>query len=412
MENIQDNLINWKRKIITFITGQTISLFGSFLVQYAIVWYITLETKSGVYATISIIVSFLPQVLVSLFAGVWADKYNKKKLIMYSDAMIAISTLILAIFFFCGIRYLWLIFVISAIRSFGSGIQMPAVNSFIPELIPEDKLMRVNGINTTIQSLMMVVCPVISGALLVAFNSMLEYIFFIDVFTAIIGIGLTYIIKYIHKKHDDIEIVSHMNEMKDGIRYIKNHKTIKKLLYYYAILSFLFAPVAFLTTLMVTRTFGPEVWRLTVHETAFGIGAVLGGIAISIWGGFKNRIITIIFACFGFGMLSVAMGLSTVFWLYVSFMFLSGILMAFFSTPWTVYLQETVEPEMLGRVFSFAQIVTTIAMPLGMLVFGPIADITKIEYILIITGILTMIETIIVYFDKTIKGDKENLAKT
>ena len=72
----------WKKKAGLFLTSQAVSLFGSSLVQYAIIWYITLETQSGVMTTLATLCGFIPQVLISLFAGVWADKYNKKKLIM------------------------------------------------------------------------------------------------------------------------------------------------------------------------------------------------------------------------------------------------------------------------------------------------------------------------------------------
>lgn len=130
----------WKKRIVLFLTSQTISLFGSLLVQYAISWYITLRTQSAVMMTISIICGFLPTFFLSPFAGVWADRYNRKILIILSDSMIAISTLFIAILFILGYDSLWLLFLISAIRSLGTGIQTPAVNAFIPQIVPEDKL--------------------------------------------------------------------------------------------------------------------------------------------------------------------------------------------------------------------------------------------------------------------------------
>jgi len=77
--------------------------------------------------TISIICGFLPTFFLSPFAGVWADRYNRKTLIILSDSMIAISTLILAILFSIGYEMLWLLFVMSAIRALGSAIQSPAI---------------------------------------------------------------------------------------------------------------------------------------------------------------------------------------------------------------------------------------------------------------------------------------------
>lgn len=69
---------NWKQKTGLFLTSQAVSLFGSSLVQYEIIWDITLQAQSGVMTTLATLCGFTPQVLVSLFAGVWADKYNKK----------------------------------------------------------------------------------------------------------------------------------------------------------------------------------------------------------------------------------------------------------------------------------------------------------------------------------------------
>lgn len=118
---------NWKKNIVLFLASQAVSLFGSSLVQYAITWYITLKTQSGVMMTTSIICGFLPAFLVSPFAGVWADRYNRKILIMAADSFIAVSTLILALLFLAGYNAIWLLFVVSAVRSIGSGIQTPAI---------------------------------------------------------------------------------------------------------------------------------------------------------------------------------------------------------------------------------------------------------------------------------------------
>lgn len=100
--------------------------------------------------TISIICGFLPTFFLSPFAGVWADRYNRKILIVLADSMIAIATLILALLFFAGYKMMWLLFVMSAVRALGAAVQMPAVGAFIPQLVPEDKLIKVNGINGSI----------------------------------------------------------------------------------------------------------------------------------------------------------------------------------------------------------------------------------------------------------------------
>src|SRR4051812_49385345 len=143
-QTIENPMQHWKKNIILFLGSQTISLFGSALVQYAILWYITLNTQSGMMMTISILCGFVPTFILSPIAGVWADRYNRKMLIILADSLIAISTLVLAILFLIGYDDLWLLFVMSAVRAVGTGIQTPAVGAILPQIVPEDKLTKVN----------------------------------------------------------------------------------------------------------------------------------------------------------------------------------------------------------------------------------------------------------------------------
>ena len=235
-------LKNWKKNIILFLTSQSISLFGSSLVQYAIIWYITINTKSGIMMTISTICGFLPQLLISFLGGVWADRYNKKYIIAISDSVIAISTLIVAFFFVSGVESIWILFVALAIRSFGAGIQTPTVNAIIPNLAPQEKLMRINGVNTTIQSIMLILSPAAAGAIMPMLP--IGYILFIDVITAIIGVGVLVIgVKYKHIKNTDSKQKGYFSSIVEGLKYVKSHQFIKRFLIYYAIITVLIAPI-------------------------------------------------------------------------------------------------------------------------------------------------------------------------
>lgn len=383
---------NWKRNIIIFLASQTVSLFGSLLVQYAITWYITLKTQSGLMMTISIICGFVPTLFLSPFAGVWADRYNRKMLIVLSDSMIAIATLILAILFFMGYDSIWLLFVVSAIRAVGTGIQAPAVGAFIPQLVPMDKLTKVNATNSSIQSLVMMMSPMLSGALLTIAS--IEAIFFIDVVTAAIGVSILLLFLKVpaHAKALNKQVISYFGDMREGIRYIKNHGYVKSFFLFSAIFFLLVAPVAFLTPLQVTRSFGNDVWRLTAVELAFSTGMMVGGITMAYWGGFKNKIHTMSLATFVMGICTFALGLIPSFVMYLIFMALAGIVMPLFNTPATVLLQEKVEEDFLGRVFGVLGMISSTMMPLGMLVFGPISDVIKIEWLLIGTGLLMFIQ--------------------
>ena len=86
----------WKRDVAAFLGGQTISLFGSMLVQYAVFWYLAIRFQSGVTMMLAALFGFLPQAVISLFGGVWADRHNRKLLIIGADAAIALATLCLA----------------------------------------------------------------------------------------------------------------------------------------------------------------------------------------------------------------------------------------------------------------------------------------------------------------------------
>ncbi len=395
-------LYPWKRNIILFLTSQTISLFGSSLVQYAIMWYITLNTKSGVMMAISIICGFLPTFFVSPFAGVWADRFNRKRLIIISDSFIAISTLVLAILFFAGYDALWLLFVVSAIRSIGTGVQSPAVSAVLPQVVPEEKLTKVNATNTSIQSFVTLISPMASGALLSI--APIEIIFLIDVITAVIAVIIMTAFVHIplHAKALVVQVTGYFEDMLSGLRYIHHHRFIKEFFLFLAVYFFLVSPVAFLTPLQVTRTFGEDVWRLTAIEIVFSAGTMLGGFIMAYWKGFRNKVYTMFLASTILSLFTSALGITNIFAIYLVFMAGAGVAMPFFNTPAIVLLQEKVETDYMGRVFGVLGMITSIMMPFGMLIFGPVADIIKIEYMLIGTGILMLAEGFLLVRSKAI----------
>ncbi|MEG1859593.1 MAG: MFS transporter [Christensenellaceae bacterium] len=135
----------------------------------------------------------------------------------------------------------------------------------------------------------------------------------------------------------------------------------------------------------------------------FSIGSVVGGIAISAWGGFANRTRTIALACVCFGVLTALLGFMTGFIGLLIVTCITGLSMPLFSTPAMVLLQEQVPQDMQGRIFGLMQIVMTTALPVGMLFFGPLADVVKIQYLFIITGIVMALLGIAVFRNKHFK---------
>lgn len=382
---------SWKKNIAVFLSSQTLSLFGSSLVQYALMWHITLETKSGLMMTLYIVCGFLPTFFLSPFAGVWADRYDRKKLIILADALIALVTLALAIVFLSGNKSIPLLFLAAGIRAFGSAIQQPAVGAMLPQMVPQESLTRINGINGSIQSALSLVSPIASGALLGLAG--IEFIFFIDVATAALAIALLagFLKVKPHAKALESKTLpgggfSYFKDMADGFRYIREHRFLVGYFIYVGLFLWMITPAAFLTPLQTTRRFGEEVWRLTALEILFSAGMMLGGVAIAAWGGFKNRMKTMVLSNAIMALCTLALGIVGEFWLYLAIMGVFGVTIPFYNTPSMVMIQEHVEEAYMGRVFSVMTMVSTSLMPLGMLVFGPLADAMRIEILLLGTG--------------------------
>lgn len=379
---------SWQATTAIFLGSQVLSMLGTSLVQYALMWYVTLETRSGTMMTLFIICGFLPTLLLSPFAGVWADRHDRKRLIVLSDGIIALITLALAVAFAGGGKALWLIFLASALRAVGTAVQGPAVGAIVPQFVPPDQLMRVNGISTTLQSAIMLASPVASGVLVSLVP--MHVVFLIDLATAAVAIAILLLFLRVpaHARAGDVARPTPFEDLRLGFRYVRDHRYLVPFFVYMAVLLFLVSPAAFLTPLQVARTYGADVWRLTAIEVAFSAGMMAGGAVLSAWGGFANRIHTMVLANAAMAGLTIVLGLAPSFWLYLAAMVAFGIALPFFNTPSAVLLQDHVEPGFLGRVFSILTMISTSVMPVGMLLFGPLAEAVRIEWILLATGAL------------------------
>jgi DHA3 family macrolide efflux protein-like MFS transporter len=377
----------WKKNTAIFLTAQMISLFGSALVQFAITWHITLVTQSGFYMTLAIICGFVPTLLLSPFAGVWADRYDRKVLVMVSDGCIAVTTLILAISILFGYRELWPLFAALGIRSFGSAVQMPCIGAILPSIVPEEHLTRINGINSSAQALINLLSPMLSAVLLK--SAPYFSIFLIDFVTAAVAIAVMLFLFQLPKR-DNASFGGANNyllELKGGFSYVAKTAYLRNMFVFFALFFFTFAPAAFLTPLQTTRNYGEDEFFLMAIEVAFSIGMLIGGIVIATWGGFQNKVYSMSFAAFMMAGCTLLLGFSIPFWSYLAVMGLFGLSMPIFGTPAMVMLQERVDPDYLGRVLSVMTMISSSLMPLGMLFFGPLADVLNIEWLLIGTGI-------------------------
>ena len=373
-----------RKKVILFLISQSITLFGSTLVQMAVVWYATLLTSSGVWVAAFSVCSYFPQFLVSFWGGVWADRFPRKWLIAGADAAIAAVTLAMA----AAIPHiqdqtvlLFLLLLMSAVRSLGAGIQTPAVHVVLPRLVPEEQLMRANGINAALQSLVQFAAPAAAGAVLVSFS--LRSTLLIDVLTAALGIGLLCLVPLPFQRFPEKK-TSAFQELKSGISYAVSHRDVSILLLIYGGFVFFCVPAGYLSGLFVSRVYGESYGYLTAVELAGFAGMTAGGLLAAYREQKKTR--TLRNNLTVFGTMAILMAVSSRFVPYLILMAAYGVALTGVQTALTTLLQEKTEAFMQGRIFGLFSSMYSGFLPLGMAVFGPLADHIPLRILMILSG--------------------------
>ena len=390
---------NYRKKAVLFLISQGVTLLGSSLVQFAIIWYVTLQTSSGAWVSALTVAAYVPQFIISFFSGVWADRYSRKMLIILADSVIALATLALVLLIPHigeGTPLLLALVAISVVRSLGGGVQTPAVNSMIPQLVPEDKLMKFNGVNSTIQSLVQFAAPAAAGAVL-SFGT-LQGTLMIDIATALVGIGILSAVAIPFTKAETTS--SMLSEMMAGFKYAVKESFVGPLLLIFGLFIFLCVPAGFLAALFVSRYFGDTYWYLTLVEVIGFIGMAVGGLLIGAWGGFKNRVKTLVVGMIAFGALAIGLGVADHFIVYLVLMAIYGIALTIVQTASTTLLQENTAQEMQGRMFGLFGAMYSGFLPLGMAVFGPLADVVSMRLLMVISGVLLLVMAAVITLNR------------
>ncbi len=428
--DVKQHQERWRGISAAFLSGQAVSILGSGLVQFAIIWFVTLRANSGTSMMIITLASFIPQLVVAPFAGVWADRHDRRWLIILADSTIALVTLALAVFFFFGYDHIWMIYIAAAVRSLGGGIQSPAIKALIPQMTPKKELVRINGIYSTIENVILLLSPVLGGALITLFP--IWIVFMVDVVTAAIAVTIIIFMPIPDQKTGKVktalgaeptlpehtvwgfptleggavavevtedselphEPVSRQFRM--GFRYVRQNIVIRNLMLIYAFFMVLLAPIATLLPLYIRRHFGAEAWRISVTQTAIFAGMAVGGLIVSLKGSFKSHLSTIrmsgfIVAAGTFGLALLGLLQSPLFAFFVLLAFALGIIVPFYTTAVTTLFQEQVERAFHGRVFSLLYMIGSAAIPLGTTLFGPLADLFPIAYILMFTSAIQIV---------------------
>ena len=382
---------SWKKKTALFLVSQIVSIFGSTIVGFVIIWHVAQTTSSGRWMTLSILCTMLPQMLASLWGGVLADRFNRKRIAMAADAFVGVATLVLAVVFLLGRGNLRILLGVAMLRAVGSGLQGPAVSAIYPQIVPKEHLTKVNGIYHSIHASFMLFSPALAAVLLD--RAGISWAFFVDVVTAVFAVGILAMIDVPSPEgsEDRMQRKPVIDGLRRGFAFTFGSRLLKPLVICYAVFFFLHTPVSFLTPIMIGRSFGGEAWRLSMNEIVWSVGSLLGGVAVSWRGEFRDKVRTIGLCVVAFGVCFALLGLVGNFWLYMLAMGVAGFFLPVHTTAQTVLVQECVGEEMMGRVFSVLQLIPSGVMPLGMLLFGPLGDLMQIEKILVVTGCLQMI---------------------
>ncbi|MEW5826315.1 MAG: MFS transporter [Candidatus Bipolaricaulota bacterium] len=366
----------WRSRFFAIWAGQAVSLLGSELVQFALVWWLTRTTGSAVVLAGATLFALLPQILVSPFAGALTDRWDRRRVMVFADASIAVSTLVLACLFALGAAQVWHVYVALLVRSAGSAFHWPAMQSSTSMMVPQRHLTRIGGLNQFLFGAAAVLCPPL-GALLLESLPM-HAVLAIDISTALLAISplLVLRIPVPLRNTTPTTVRSVIADLGAGLRFVVGWRPILVIILTAMVVNLVMNPAAALTPLLVTQHFGGGAIELAGLQSARGFGMLGGGALLALWGGFRKRIVTVILALALLGAGFVAIGLlpPTAFRLALGAFAVTGVMATTCDGALFAILQSTVPHEMQGRVLSLLLSGAKAASPIGLAAAGPIAD--------------------------------------
>lgn len=389
------------KPFFTLWVGQMFSLLGSQLVQFALIWWLTQETGSATVLAIASIVGLVPQVALGPFVGPLVDRWNRRHTMILADAVVALATLILALLFWSGAVEFWHIYAILFVRALGSTFHGAAMTASTSLMVPQEHLTRIQGLNQMLNGGLNIVSAPL-GALLLALLP-IQGILMIDLVTAAIAIVAVFIVRVPQPARAEPEreaMAQYWHDLREGLRYTFSWRGLLVLGVMAMVINLVLSPTMSFMPLLITEHFKGTAWHLSAMEAATGIGVVIGGLALSAWGGFKRRIHTSLMGVVGIGLGILLVGLTpaTLFPLAVAGMALAGITMAFANGPIMAIVQAVVAPEMQGRVFTLMGATSAAMMPLGLAIAGPLADVIGVRTWFIAGGIVTLAVAVLEMF--------------
>ena len=407
--------IGWKLPFFTIWTGQAFSLLGSSLVGFALIWWMTDTTGSATVLATAAIIEFLPRVFVGPFAGALVDRWNRRFVMLAADSITALATAGLIYLVWAGDLQIWHVYTLMLVRSTAGSFHMPAMLSSTSLMVPEDQLTRVQGLNQLLQGLMNIAAPIL-GAFLIAlipFHSVLA----VDLLTAALAILPLLIVNIPEPKRDAALEQGKTTVWKDmviGFRYVWDWVGLRNIIFIAVSVNLVTIPAITLMPLLVKNEFSGGAMEIASMQSALAVGFLVGGVLLSIWGGFKRKILTATMGMFGtaIGLLLVGLAHTIALQLALAGIFIVGLMNVLMNGPAFALLQTIVEEDMQGRVMSLVISLANAMTPLGLLVAGPLADRTGVNVMFIFASLVFVVVGAFTMLNSDVRNIENNYRET
>lgn len=384
--------VRWKKRFFTIFSSQAFSLLGSQLVGFAIIWYLTVQTGSASVLAFASLVGIVPSVAFGPFIGPLVDRWDRKRTMLIADSIIAVATLGLAVLFYLEVAQLWHIYLLLFVRATAGsfhGTSMGASNSL---MVPVEQMARIQGLNQMLNGGLNVVSAPL-GALLYELVP-LQAILLMDVFTAIVAVFVLSLFEIPQPDRSQSESLSgkgasYLKDITTGFKYIYSWKGLFIIALMAAVLNFLINPAFSLQALLIKDFFGGSAIQLGTVNSVFGICVIAGGLLLSVWGGFKKKIITSMSGLIGMGIGTLAIGFAPAdkFFIMIIATGLLGMSLPIVNGALQAVMMEHVAPDLQGRVFGTISSMAGIMMPIGLAIAGPVSDRFGIQLWYILAGV-------------------------
>jgi DHA3 family macrolide efflux protein-like MFS transporter len=356
--------------------GQIISVLASTMSQFALTIWAYEESGSATVLGAINTIYILPFLLAAPIAGVMVDRYDRKLMMMVSDLFAVTATFGILALHAAGQLQIWHLYGAAVINGLGNTFQWPAYSAAISTMVPKAQYQRANGMMSLIESGPSVMAPMLAGALLPFIG--LGGVLSIDVVTFFLAIGAllaVYIPPPAHSVEGQAGKGGLLQEAAYGFRYIFARKGLLGLLLFFFALNFTVGmSLSNVAPFILSRT-GNNSAALGATQSAWAIGAVVGGLLISLWGGFKRRMKSILIGetLTGlFALLLFGLGSSLPYW--IIFSALGAVFMPFTNGASQAIWQSKVAPDVQGRVFSARRVIAWFPNILTPIMAGALAD--------------------------------------